>query len=90
MMLSSRLSQKKKVASKTDPISHYRHLLEASPNNPDLHQELGQLLHSQGQTQLAIAHYQKAIDLQPGPVHLWFYRNLGEAMLTTDQHFRQP
>lgn len=89
-MLSSRRSQKKKkVASKTDPISHYRHLLQASPNNPDLHQELGQLLHSQGQTQLAIAHYQKAIDLQPGPVHLWFYRNLGEAMVT-DEHSRRP
>ncbi|CDM97077.1 hypothetical protein ARTHRO_50044 [Limnospira indica PCC 8005] len=46
-------------------------------------------MHSQGQTQLAIAHYQKAIDLQPGPVHLWFYRNLGEAMVT-DEHSRRP
>ncbi|MEB3886996.1 tetratricopeptide repeat protein [Lyngbya sp. CCY1209] len=59
-------------------------MLRDSPNNPDIHQELGQLLHREGQTKEAIAHYQKAMELRGEPIHLWYYRNLGEAMIRNE------
>nr|WP_269322019.1 tetratricopeptide repeat protein [Planktothrix serta] len=50
-----------------------------------MYQDLGQQLHRQGYLKEAINCYQKGIELQGEPIHLWFYRNLGEALLELQQ-----
>jgi hypothetical protein len=46
---------------------------------------LGQQLHRQGCLKEAIDCYRKGMELQGEPIHLWFYRNLGEALLEFKQ-----
>ncbi|CAD0222068.1 MULTISPECIES: tetratricopeptide repeat protein [Planktothrix] len=52
------------------------------PTDPETYQDLGQQLHRQGYLKEAINCYQKGIELQGEPIHLWFYRNLGEALIS--------
>lgn len=60
-------------------------MLQNSPNSPEVYQGLGQQLHSQGCLKEAIDCYRKGMELQGEPIHLWFYRNLGEALLEFKQ-----
>lgn len=76
------VSFQKKNNVNLDPLSRYRDLLQNSPNNPEIYQELGQQLHRQGSLKEAIDCYQIGIKLQGEPIHLWFYRNLGEALIS--------
>jgi tetratricopeptide (TPR) repeat protein len=59
--------------------------LKNSPKTPEIYQELGQELHRQGCLKEAIDCYRKGMKLQGEPIHLWFYRNLGEALLELEQ-----
>lgn len=76
------VSFQKKNNVNLDPLSRYREMLQNSPNNPEIYQELGQQLHRQGYLKEAIDCYQKGIEQQGEPIHLWFYRNLGEALIS--------
>jgi tetratricopeptide (TPR) repeat protein len=59
--------------------------LKNRPNAPEIYQDLGQQLHRQGYLKEAIDCYRKGMELQGEPIHLWFYRNLGEALLELEQ-----
>ncbi|KEI66382.1 hypothetical protein [Planktothrix agardhii] len=52
------------------------------PTDPETYQDLGQQLHRQGYLKESINCYQKGIELRGEPIHLWFYRNLGEALIS--------
>ncbi len=58
--------------------------IKQTQQTPEVYQDLGQRLQSQGYLEEAIACYRQAIAFQGEAVHLWYYKNLGEALLEVE------
>jgi len=65
-----------------DAIAAYQQAIALQPMAADLHQAIGECHHLQGHFSAAADHYQQAADCACEPLHLWFYKNWGEAVLS--------
>lgn len=65
-----------------DAIAAYQKAVTLQSTAADVHQAIGECYHLQGNFSAAIHHYQQVADCACEPLHLWFYKNWGEAILS--------
>ena len=70
------LAEAGRLSEALDVVQGY---LRAAPNNPEILNDIGAILHGKGQTSEAILHFSRALSLQPDSVQIMW--NLSEAYL---------